>query len=135
MSRPKGVWPAGFDGQRLTGRKAHQQRANRAIVGGTPSGGRCVPPGSGPISDVFLLCRSNSVQSAASHGSRRILKRWLACVLICVWSGVCANAQRREADFPLPTTTVNTGSDPLAQIDLKLMYLDQMNRSAREREQ
>jgi VWFA-related protein len=75
------------------------------------------------------------VQSAASHGSRRILKRGLACVLICVWSGVCAKAQRREADFPLPTTTVNTGSDPLAQIDLKLMYLDQMNRSARESEQ
>jgi Ca-activated chloride channel family protein len=81
------------------------------------------------------------VQSALSHQSRWILERsilktWIACILLCLYSGVCAKAQRTDPEGPVQVTTgVNVGPDPLAQIDFQLMYLDQMNRHAKEREQ
>lgn len=81
------------------------------------------------------------MQSALRRQSRRILERWIlkiwiACVLLCVWSGIWAEAQRSDPQGPVQVTTgINLGPDPLAQIDFQLMYLDQMNRHAREREQ
>ena len=70
--------------------------------------------------------------SALIHQSTRILKRWIVCVL-CVWSPVCAQAQRNDPQGPVQVTTgVNMGPDPLAQIDLKLLYLDQVNRDAKK---
>lgn len=81
------------------------------------------------------------MQSAPSHYSRLmlerwILKTWIACLLIFVCGGVCAKAQRSDPEGPVQVTTgINLGPDPLAQIDFQLMYLDQVNRHAREREQ
>jgi Ca-activated chloride channel family protein len=76
------------------------------------------------------------VQCPLPRPSRRILERSIACVLLCVWGGVCATAQRSDPEGPVQVTTgVNVGPDPLAQIDFQLMYLDQMNRHAKESEQ
>jgi Ca-activated chloride channel homolog len=75
------------------------------------------------------------VQSGPGH-RRRIIKRWLACVLVSVCSGICAHAQGRFNEGPVQVTTgINLGPDPLAQFDLRQMYLDQMNRHAKENEQ
>ena len=76
------------------------------------------------------------MQCPLPRPSRRILERSIACVLLCVWGGVCATAQRSDPEGPVQVTTgVNVGPDPLAQIDFQLMYLDQMNRHAKESEQ
>ena len=73
---------------------------------------------------------------APGHRSRRSTKRWLTCLLICVWVGICAKAQRADPEGPVQVTMgVNLGPDPLAQVDLQLLVLDQMNRHARESEQ
>jgi len=50
--------------------------------------------------------------------------------------GICATAQRSDPEGPVQVTAgVNVGPDPLALIDFQLMYLDQMNRHAKESEQ
>lgn len=70
--------------------------------------------------------------SAPNPQSPRTLKRWIACAL-CVCSTVCAYAQHRDPEGPVQVTTgINMGPDPLAQIDLKLLYLDQVNRDAKK---
>jgi VWFA-related protein len=51
--------------------------------------------------------------------------------------GIFAHAQVKNQPYgPVNVTSgINLGPDPLAQTDVKLMYLDQMNRHARESEQ
>ncbi len=71
--------------------------------------------------------------SALNHQSPRILKRWIVCVLMCLCTPICSIAQRNDPQGPVQVTTgVNMGPDPLAQIDLKLLYLDQVNRDAKK---
>ena len=75
------------------------------------------------------------MHSALIRRSHRIPEGWLACVLILVGSGIWAHAQGRVNEGPVQVTSgVNLGPDPLAQFDLTQMYLDQMNRHARESE-
>ena len=77
------------------------------------------------------------MQCAPSHQPRWISKHALACLVIFICSGIFAHAQgKNQAYGPVTVTTgINLGPDPLAQIDLKQLYLDQMNRHARESEQ
>jgi Ca-activated chloride channel homolog len=72
------------------------------------------------------------VPSAPHTQKQKVLKRWIVCVL-CACSAFGAHAQRNDPQGPLQVTTgINMGPDPLAQIDLKLLYLDQMNRDAKK---
>ena len=70
--------------------------------------------------------------SAPNSQTQKTLKRWFVCVL-CVCGTICAHAQRGDPQGPVQVTTgINMGPDPLAQIDLKLLYLDQVNRDAKK---
>ena len=75
------------------------------------------------------------MQSVRGH-RRWVSKLSIACVFVSVCNGICAHAQGRFSEGPVQVTTgINLGPDPLAQYDLKLMFLDQANRHARESEE